>query len=139
MAAISARPAAKHSLEPEAPLARALTDPAGLDTSDATTIAAWKARRTVISVIGFARTKAKIAGCPHQYVQAQLAKEPEGHRMNDLPRLLPTKAAAESYGGVTYQVEGELVPVLTVDVSARAVYFEHHILLWKHPSVHIGA
>jgi uncharacterized protein (AIM24 family) len=58
--------------------------------------------------------------------------------MNDLPRLLPTAATAESYAGVTYRVDGELVPALTVDVSSRAVYFEHHILLWKHPSVRIG-
>ena len=58
--------------------------------------------------------------------------------MNELPRLLPTSAQAETFGGVTYHIDGELVPVLTVDVSHRALYFEHHILLWKHPSVRIG-
>ena len=58
--------------------------------------------------------------------------------MKDLPRLMPTQATAETFGGVTYHVDGELVPVLSVDVSQQSVYFEHHILLWKHPQVRIG-
>ena len=58
--------------------------------------------------------------------------------MADLPRLMPTRAEAETFGGVTYHIDGELVPVLTVDVSHTPVYFEHHILLWKHPTVRIG-
>ena len=59
--------------------------------------------------------------------------------MSGLPQNLPTSAAAETFGGVTYHLDGELVPVLTVDVSARPVYFEHHILLFidKFPS-HAG-
>jgi len=45
---------------------------------------------------------------------------------------------SETFAGVTYHIDGELVPVLTVDVSPdQPVYFEHHILLWKHPSVEI--
>ena len=55
-----------------------------------------------------------------------------------VPTLLPTIAAGESYGGVVYHIDGELVPVLHVEVSAVPVYFEHHILLWKDPSVEIG-
>lgn len=51
---------------------------------------------------------------------------------------MSTSAKGETFGGVTYHIDGELVPVLTVDVSARPVYFEHHILLWKHPQVRIG-
>jgi uncharacterized protein (AIM24 family) len=58
--------------------------------------------------------------------------------MNEMPRLMPTKATAETFGGVTYHIDGELVPALTIDVSAMPVYFEHHILLWKNPSVRIG-
>jgi uncharacterized protein (AIM24 family) len=55
------------------------------------------------------------------------------------PRILPTKATDESFGGVTYHLDGELVPVLTVELlPGAAVYFEHHVLLWKHPSVEIG-
>jgi uncharacterized protein (AIM24 family) len=55
-----------------------------------------------------------------------------------VPLLLPTAAIQESFAGVTYQVEGELVPVLHLELDAVPVYFEHHILLWKDPSVNIG-
>ena len=58
--------------------------------------------------------------------------------MNQLPKLMPTGAADETYGGVTYHIGGELVPVLSVDVSHQSVFFEHHILLWKHSTVKIG-
>lgn len=58
--------------------------------------------------------------------------------MRELPVLMPTTARAETFGGVTYHIDGELVPVLTVDVSQMAIYFEHHILLWKHPQVAIS-
>src|SRR5437870_10647006 len=53
------------------------------------------------------------------------------------PTLLPTIAQAETFAGVTYHVDGELVPVLTIDVGSVPVYFEHHILLWKSPTVDI--
>jgi uncharacterized protein (AIM24 family) len=58
--------------------------------------------------------------------------------MNSLPTLMPTKANAETFGGVTYHIDGELVPVLSVDVTQMPVYFEHHILLWKNVTVRIG-
>jgi uncharacterized protein (AIM24 family) len=58
--------------------------------------------------------------------------------MSDLPTLMPTKASNETFGGVTYHIDGELVPVLSVDVSQMSVYFEHHILLWKNTTVRIG-
>jgi uncharacterized protein (AIM24 family) len=58
--------------------------------------------------------------------------------MSSLPTLMPTQAAAESFGGVTYHIDGELVPVLSVDVSHMPVYFEHHILLWKNTTVRIA-
>jgi uncharacterized protein (AIM24 family) len=54
------------------------------------------------------------------------------------PVLLARTAQEETFAGVTYHIDGELVPVLTVDVSAVPVYFEHHILLWKSPAVAIG-
>lgn len=57
---------------------------------------------------------------------------------NELPRLLRTAAHDETFGGVTYHLDGELVPVLTVDVSRQPVFFEHHILLWKHPTVRVA-
>jgi len=58
--------------------------------------------------------------------------------MSSLPTLMPTSASAETFGGVTYHIDGELVPVLSVDVSQMPVYFEHHILLWKNVPVRIG-
>ena len=55
------------------------------------------------------------------------------------PVLVPTSARAETFGGVTYHLDGELVPVLTVELTpSSSVYFEHHILLWKNPSVAIS-
>ena len=52
------------------------------------------------------------------------------------PKLLPTTATSETFAGVTYHLDGELVPVLTIDLApGLSVYFEHHILLWKNPSV----
>ncbi len=54
------------------------------------------------------------------------------------PHLLPMAKESETFAGVTYHIDGELVPVLTVDLTAdQPVFFEHHILLWKHPSVEI--
>ena len=54
-----------------------------------------------------------------------------------IPTLLPTSAREESVAGVTYHIEGELVPVLHLALGAVPVYFEHHILLWKDPHVQI--
>lgn len=42
-------------------------------------------------------------------------------------------------GDMTIKVEGELVPVVDVELGTQqTVYFEHHILLWKQPSVTLG-
>ena len=58
--------------------------------------------------------------------------------MPSLPELMPTEVSDETFGGVTYHVAGELVPVLSVDVTNMPVYFEHHILLWKNTTITIG-
>lgn len=58
--------------------------------------------------------------------------------MAPAPVLKATSAQAETFGGVTYHVDGELVPVLTVELSGVPVYFEHHILLWKDMQTQIG-
>ena len=42
--------------------------------------------------------------------------------MPSLPTLMPTRASNETFGGVTYHIDGELVPVLTIDVSMRPVF-----------------
>lgn len=55
-----------------------------------------------------------------------------------VPVLLPTAAIEETFAGLTYHVEGELVPALHLELGAEPVYFEHHILLWKDPAVTIG-
>ena len=40
---------------------------------------------------------------------------------------------------LTVRIEGELVPVVDVELGARqTVFFEHHILLWKQPRVTLG-
>ena len=54
-----------------------------------------------------------------------------------VPILLPTAAQNETFGGVTYHIQGELVPALHLELSTTGVYFEHHILLWKDPAVQI--
>jgi uncharacterized protein (AIM24 family) len=55
-----------------------------------------------------------------------------------VPVLVPTSVREEEVGGVRYHIEGELVPVLHVELGSIPIYFEHHILLWKDPSVEIG-
>lgn len=55
-----------------------------------------------------------------------------------VPQLLQTSVQNESFGGVTYHIEGELVPALHVELSATGIYFEHHILLWKDPAVQVA-
>jgi len=55
-----------------------------------------------------------------------------------VPVLLPTTARDESFAGVKYHIQGELVPVLSVELSAMPLYYEHHVLLWKEPQVEIG-
>jgi uncharacterized protein (AIM24 family) len=57
-------------------------------------------------------------------------------RMN-LPEPIPTSVHDESFAGVRYHIRGELVPELQIDISERAVFFEHHVLLWKETGLDI--
>lgn len=42
-------------------------------------------------------------------------------------------------GDLTIRIEGELVPVVDVELGRQqGIYFEHHILLWKQPNVTLG-
>jgi len=42
-------------------------------------------------------------------------------------------------GDMTIRIEGELVPIVDVELGSRqTIYFEHHILLWKQPDVRLG-
>ncbi len=54
-----------------------------------------------------------------------------------VPVLIPDSVRDETFGGVTYHIEGDLVPTLQLELSSTNVYFEHHILLWKDPRVEI--
>jgi uncharacterized protein (AIM24 family) len=53
------------------------------------------------------------------------------------PVLHPTSVRDEPFAGLTYHIEGDLVPVLHIELGRLAVYFEHHVLLWKHPRVEV--
>ena len=55
-----------------------------------------------------------------------------------IPVLRPTAALNETFAGVTYHIEGEMVPVLHLELNSVPVYFEHYILLWKDLNVQIG-
>ena len=55
-----------------------------------------------------------------------------------VPVQLPTAARDVTGAGVTYHIEGELVPVLHLELTHTSVFFEHHILLWKSPGVEVG-
>jgi len=59
---------------------------------------------------------------------------------NGIPRAeLHNPKGPLQIGDATISIEGELVPVVDVMLGNQlAVYFEHHILLWKHPGVQIG-
>jgi uncharacterized protein (AIM24 family) len=58
--------------------------------------------------------------------------------MPSAPQLLPTQVADGSAPGISYRLEGELVPVLHIQLDGTVpVYFEHHVLLWKYPDMQI--
>ncbi|GAC1652830.1 MAG: AIM24 family protein [Candidatus Dormibacteraceae bacterium] len=55
-----------------------------------------------------------------------------------LPVQLPTIHHDGQGPNLLYHVEGELVPVLRLQLGGSIpAYFEHHVLLWKEPSVDI--
>jgi uncharacterized protein (AIM24 family) len=55
------------------------------------------------------------------------------------PVLLPTKVEEGRGPGLSYRVDGEMVPVLHVRTDGSVpIYFEHHVVLWKDPPMQIG-
>jgi uncharacterized protein (AIM24 family) len=59
--------------------------------------------------------------------------------MDKPPVLLPTRVEAGSAPGVSYTIDGEIVPVLHIRLDGTTnVFFEHHVVLWKGPEVVIG-
>src|SRR6202789_2368402 len=59
--------------------------------------------------------------------------------MPSAPTMLPTTITEGTAPGLSYRLEGELVPVLHMALNGQVpVYFEHHVLLWKYPAMDIG-
>lgn len=85
---------------------------------------------------GGVESKESSGGATARRAQCQMPRH--GGSPVAVPTLLKTEAQDETFGGVTYHIQGELVPVLHVELSALPVYFEHHILLWKDPAVEIS-
>jgi uncharacterized protein (AIM24 family) len=56
-----------------------------------------------------------------------------------VPGLVKTLLQDEKFAGLTYHVQGDLVPMLQIELGSMPVYFVHHILLWKDPAVEIRA
>jgi len=55
-----------------------------------------------------------------------------------VPVLKTTSIRNETFANLTYHIEGELVPVLQIELPAgERIMFEHHILLWKDPLVDV--
>ncbi len=59
---------------------------------------------------------------------------------NSVPKAeLHNPKAPLKIADMTITIDGELVPVVDIMLGNQlTVYFEHHILLWKHPGVQIG-
>jgi uncharacterized protein (AIM24 family) len=53
------------------------------------------------------------------------------------PKLRPAVETAEAYGGVRFSITGTMVPMLQVEIADMAVYFEHHVVMWKDPTIEI--
>lgn len=59
--------------------------------------------------------------------------------MNNPPVLVPTRVEEGVAPGIRYRTEGELVPVLHMLIEGSVpVFFEHHVILYKDPSLQIG-
>jgi uncharacterized protein (AIM24 family) len=72
---------------------------------------------------------------PNQY--EEYGSSPFG---NAVPRAeLHNPRGPLQVADMSISIEGELVPVVDIMLGSQMpVYFEHHILLWKHPGVQIG-
>ena len=59
--------------------------------------------------------------------------------MPNAPQLLPHQVPEGRAPGIAYRIEGELVPQLHVALDGSVpLYFEHHVILWKSPSLQVG-
>jgi uncharacterized protein (AIM24 family) len=63
---------------------------------------------------------------------------PPGARRGAVPTLLPTSVPEGAAPGVRYRIEGELLPVLHVQMDGSLpIFFEHHVILWKQPQIDV--
>ncbi len=68
----------------------------------------------------------------------QMGSPMPGFNGEPIPELRNPQGLIHS-GDLTLRIEGEVVPVVDVELgNQQSVYFEHHILLWKHPNVRLG-
>jgi uncharacterized protein (AIM24 family) len=59
--------------------------------------------------------------------------------LDNSPQPLPAQLQNAMAAGLVYHIGGQLVPVLSVELQpGQSVFFEHHILLWKDPSLQFG-
>lgn len=55
-----------------------------------------------------------------------------------IPVLHPTTVHDGPGPGVTFRIEGELVPTLHLALDGtQEVFFEHHVILWKQPQIEV--
>ncbi|MBV9384887.1 MAG: AIM24 family protein [Chroococcidiopsidaceae cyanobacterium CP_BM_ER_R8_30] len=68
----------------------------------------------------------------------QMGSPMQGFNDEPIPELSNPKDPIR-VGDLLVKIEGELVPVVDVELGQQqSIYFEHHILLWKHPHVRLG-
>jgi len=64
---------------------------------------------------------------------------PEQPMQGGFPVQLPAQAQSGSGPGLSYRIEGQLVPVLHLGLDGSLpVFFEHHVILWKQPQVDVA-
>ena len=75
-----------------------------------------------------------LSASPYQQMGTPMA----GFADEPIPELHNPRGILRS-GDLSLRIEGEVVPVVDVELGQQqSIYFEHHILLWKHPSVRLG-
>jgi uncharacterized protein (AIM24 family) len=75
---------------------------------------------------------------PYSQEYQQMGSPMPGFNNEPIPELSNPKDPIR-VGDLLVKIEGELVPVVDVELGQQqSIYFEHHILLWKHPNVRLG-
>ena len=68
----------------------------------------------------------------------QMGSSMPGFSGEPIPELRNPQGILRS-GDLSLRIEGEVVPIVDVQLGQQqSIYFEHHILLWKHPNVRLG-